>query len=71
MCGPSPDVLGWWADVSGTNTPECGGRLTPVGWTGEHRDPRVKAIGSKTVARQTGQTPHSTTKTITEESRSL
>lgn len=57
---------GWWADVSGTNAPDCGGRLTSVGWTGEHRHPRVKAIRSKTVTRQTGQTLHSTTKTITE-----
>ena len=46
--------------MSGTNAPDCGGRLTSVGWTGEHRRPRVKAIGSKTVARQTGQTPHNT-----------
>ena len=45
--------------------PKCDGRLTPVGWTGKHRRPRVKAVGSKTVARQTGQTLHSTTKTIT------
>lgn len=35
-------------------------------WTGEHRRPRVKAIGSKTVARQTGQALHSITKTIAE-----
>lgn len=56
--------------TSGTNTPDCGGRLTPVVWTDEHQRPRVKAIGSKTAARQTGQTPHGTTKTITEESRS-
>lgn len=46
--------------------PDCGGRLTPVGWTDEHRRPRVKGIGSKTVARQTEQMLHSTTKTITE-----
>nr|DAS34293.1 MAG TPA: hypothetical protein [Caudoviricetes sp.] len=52
--------------MSGTDAQECGGRLIRVGWTGEHRRPRVKAIGSKTVARQTGQTPHITTKTITE-----
>lgn len=59
----------FWGDgltVSGTNTPDCGGRLTLVGWTGEHRRPRVKAIGSKTVALQAGQTLHSTTKTIAE-----
>lgn len=58
-------------DVSGTNAPDYGGHLTPVGWTGEHRRPRVKAIGSKTVARQTGQTLHSTTKTITEKEETL
>lgn len=52
MCGPSADVLWWWADVSGTNALDCGGRLTMVVWTGEHRRPRVKAIGSKTAARQ-------------------
>lgn len=52
--------------ASWTNTPDCDGRLTLVGWTGEHRRPRLKAIESKTVARQTGQTLHSTTKTITE-----
>nr|DAO87861.1 MAG TPA: hypothetical protein [Caudoviricetes sp.] len=40
--------------MSGTNTPNCGGRLTPVGWTGRHRRSRVKAIGSEIVARQTG-----------------
>ena len=56
----------WWADVSGTNTPECDGRLAPVVWTGEHRTPRVKAIGNKTVARQTGRILHSAIKTITE-----
>lgn len=43
-------------DVSRDRHPDCGGRLTPVGWTGEHRRPRVKAIGSKTIARRTGQT---------------
>nr|DAK80321.1 MAG TPA: hypothetical protein [Caudoviricetes sp.] len=63
MCGPLPDVLGDGLTVSGTNALDCGGRLTPVGWTSGHRRPRVKAIGSKTVARQTGQTLHSTTKT--------
>lgn len=57
---------GGGGDVSGTNAPERGGRLTLVGWTGEHRRPRVKAIGSGTVARQTGQMLHRTIKTITE-----
>nr|DAN72602.1 MAG TPA: hypothetical protein [Caudoviricetes sp.] len=38
--------------MSETNAPYCGRRLTLVGWTGGHRRPRVKAIGSKTVARQ-------------------
>lgn len=57
-------VMGWRV---GNQTPECGGRLTLVGWTGEHRRPRVKAIGSKTVARQgEARRPSSTTKTITE-----
>ena len=59
----------FWGDgsgVSGTNPPECGGRLTAVGWAGEHRGSRVKAIGSKTAARQAGRPPRSTTKTITE-----
>nr|DAQ47059.1 MAG TPA: hypothetical protein [Caudoviricetes sp.] len=46
---------------------KCGGRLTSVGWTGEHRRPRVKAIGGKTVARQTGQTPRNTSQTMEEE----
>ena len=53
--------LSWCSGIMG-----CGGRLTRVGWTGHHRTPRVKAIGSKTVTRQTGQTLHSTIKTITE-----
>lgn len=44
--------------TSGTNPPECGGRLTPVGWTGERQDPRVKAIGSKTAAPQHNQDHH-------------
>lgn len=57
--------------TSGTNALDCGGRLTLVVWTGEHRRLRLKAIGSKTVARQTGRALHSTTKTITEERRSL
>lgn len=26
---------------------ECGERLTPGGWTGEHRSPRVEAIGEQ------------------------
>ena len=56
-------VKGWRV---GNQTPGCGGRLTLVVWTGEHRRPRVKAIESNTTARQTGQTLHSTTKTITE-----
>ena len=66
MCSPSPDVLGVMGRRVWTQPPDCGGRLTPVGWTGEHRRPRVKAIGSKTATRQTGQTLHSITKTITE-----
>ena len=36
--------------TSWTNTLECGGRLTLVGWTGYHQSPRVKVIGSKTTA---------------------
>lgn len=56
MCTPSPIRLSWCSGVMGwrvgNQTPECGGRLTPVVWTGEHRRPRVKAIGSKTAARQ-------------------
>ena len=71
VCGLSLDVLWWWAGVLGTNAPGCGGRLTLVGWTGERQGPRVKAIGSKTAAGQTGRTLHSATKTIAEESGSL
>ena len=59
-------IRGGGLTVSGTNTPDCGGHLTSVGWTGEHRRPRVKAIVSKTAARQTGQALHNTTKTVTE-----
>ena len=37
----SPFVVfrGWWAVVSGTNTPTCDGRLTSVGWTSHYRCP--------------------------------
>lgn len=63
----SPDVLGGdGLTCREPAPPECGGRLTPVGWTGGHRRPMVKAIGSKAAARQTGQTLHGTTKTSTE-----
>nr|DAR91590.1 MAG TPA: hypothetical protein [Caudoviricetes sp.] len=37
------------------------------GWTGEHRRPRVKAIGSKTVTRQPGQTSRNTSQTMEKE----
>lgn len=60
---PSFDVLGVMGRTCRELSPECGGRLTLVGLTGEHRHPRVKAIGSKTAASQTGQTLHGTTKT--------
>ena len=43
-------------------SPEWGGRAT-IGTS------RVKAIGSKTAARQTGRTPCNTTKTIEKEKR--
>lgn len=62
---PAARCSGGWADVSGTNPLDCGGRLTLVVWTGRHRGPRVKAIGSKTAARQTGQTPRTTIQTVT------
>lgn len=53
--------------TSWTNAPKCGGRLTSVVWTGEQRRPIVKTIGSKTAPSRTGQTPHSTTKTMEKE----
>ena len=57
---PRPPFVMFWGDgggVSETNTPQCGGRLTPSGWTGGRRGPRVKAIGSKTAARQHNPKP--------------
>jgi hypothetical protein len=72
MCSPLPSafrgVLVWWADVSGTNTSECDGRLTRVGWTAGRRAPRVKAIGRQDSS-PTGQMVHSTTKTTTEKEK--
>lgn len=67
ICGPSHDVLGVMGWRVGNQRPRLWRTSHSGGWTGERRRPIVKAIGSKTVARQTGQTPHSTTKTITEE----
>lgn len=49
VCAPPPFVVfrGDGLTCLGTNTLNCGGRLTQVVWTGGHRGLRVKAIGSK------------------------
>ena len=64
---PSPHRLSWCSGVvgcvCGANIPKRDGRLTPVGGTGHHLAPRVKAIESKTATRR-GGCPRNTTKTM-------